>query len=82
MTWRAGPRRVLAWAACGLSAALLAACATPVEPPPPAMGAAPHLPPVPESVVGVHASATYAAMGAAVSTAVSPRFANVAAGRA
>ena len=35
--------------------------------------------PVPESVVGVHASATYAAMGAAVSAAVPPTFANVAA---
>jgi hypothetical protein len=61
-----------------LAAALLAACAS-VEPPPPVPGAPARLPPVPESVVGVHASASYAAMGAAVSAAVPPRFANLAA---
>ena len=69
----------MAWATAVLSAALLAGCASTVEPPAPVVGAAPKLPPPPESVVGVHASATYAAMGAAVSAAVSPRFANVAA---
>ena len=63
-----------------LAVALLSACASVAPLPlPPTPGPVAHLPPVPESVVGVHLSAGYPAMGAAVSAAVPVKFANVSA---
>jgi hypothetical protein len=79
MTGRPGWARRLRSAAALGCAALLAACASSVAPPPPIPGAYARLPEVPESVVGVHASAGYAAMSAAVSEGSPNRFANVAA---
>ncbi len=70
--------RQLALAFALLSAALLSACAS-VAPPAPTPGPVARLPEISESVINVHISADYAALGAAVSQAVPARFVSVSA---
>ena len=67
-------RLILAFAA----ATLLSACAS-VAPPPPTPGPVARLPEISESVINVHVSADYAALGAAASHAVPAKFVSVSA---